>query len=371
MKRLNKKLLGIGLIVLFFSTAIVFLVKAQVITPEQFFRVNSASTTPTDATMPSTSSGMPERSIVIINRSNKDYFVPRKKLEEFSSFVYNAPRYISVAIDKDLVCSEGESPLTNPVDCKETFWPAGAPPEGCGDGICKNSIVRVSTISAANPNGILKPASWTVCDPDQAGFIAVGIWNTIIGTITGCAIGGPVGCFVGAVISVIPSAALVNASKCTTVNGQTYITEIEAPAGEVYEKTEYGQELQVVCKADCAATIEDKDCGVCGFANGNLCRNWCAGGGFHMENCGYYCDFDGDTSKLCPAGSFCQAITATRFRDLILLLRSTKASGLRPSNNSHDWLVLPRRQGYAPHAFRMICSLNNDIFATPYAKMQY
>lgn len=108
MKNLNKRLLAIGLTVLFFSVSLIFLVGAQE-GEQPFFRVNSASTTPTGATMPSTSSGMPERSIVIINRSNKDYFVPRKKLEEFSSFVYNAPRYISIAIDKDGVCSEGEN----------------------------------------------------------------------------------------------------------------------------------------------------------------------------------------------------------------------------------------------------------------------
>jgi hypothetical protein len=103
MKKLNKKLLGVGLIVLFFSVALIFLVKAQE-GPGDFFRVNSASTTPSDAKRAGD-----EVRIKIINRSGKDYFAPNKSKAEFESFQQFAPKYVSVSVCGDGVCGEGET----------------------------------------------------------------------------------------------------------------------------------------------------------------------------------------------------------------------------------------------------------------------
>ena len=127
MKKLNKKLLVIGLAVLFFTASLIFLVKAQV--PElapNFYRVNSASTTRAGA----------ERAgdkalIKIINRSDKDYFVPNKTRQEFDSFNANPPRYVSTAICGDKVCSEGEN-TDYPNAAIKTSPLCGSGVQGCG-----------------------------------------------------------------------------------------------------------------------------------------------------------------------------------------------------------------------------------------------
>jgi len=91
MKKIDKKLLSVGLIVLFFSISLALFVKAQV-DPRSYFRVNSASTTPFDAKRAGD-----EKFIHIVNRTGKDYFVPNKLPGEFNSFRDNAPRYVGVA----------------------------------------------------------------------------------------------------------------------------------------------------------------------------------------------------------------------------------------------------------------------------------
>ena len=99
MIKLNKKLLAIGLNVLFFSVCLIFLVRAQVDTQTigESFRVNSASTTPENAKRAG------DRALInVINRSGKDYMVPNSTPAEFESFRSNAPNYVSVS-----VCGDG------------------------------------------------------------------------------------------------------------------------------------------------------------------------------------------------------------------------------------------------------------------------
>jgi hypothetical protein len=100
MKKINKKLLVIGLIILFSSLALVALVKAQV-DPLDFFRVNSASMTP-EGVKQAGVEGQEGPAVKVINRSGKDYFVPNKTPSEFESFKENAPNYVSVS-----VCGDG------------------------------------------------------------------------------------------------------------------------------------------------------------------------------------------------------------------------------------------------------------------------
>jgi len=106
MKKINKKLLAIGLTVLLFSGALVLLARAQE-GPEPFFRVDSASTTPDGAKKKD------ETKINVINRSDKDYFVPNNTPEEFNSFRDNPPRYVSVAECGDGVCSSNQKKCFN------------------------------------------------------------------------------------------------------------------------------------------------------------------------------------------------------------------------------------------------------------------
>lgn len=101
-------MLVIGLTVLFLSVSLVFLVKAQeggYI--EKFFRVNSSFTTPEWAKKDGGTN------INVINRSDKDYFVPNKTLTEFDFFRNNAPRYVSVAECGDGVCSGNQKKCFN------------------------------------------------------------------------------------------------------------------------------------------------------------------------------------------------------------------------------------------------------------------
>ena len=344
-----KKLLALCLIISFFTSLLpAFFAQAQDQEGEGFyFRVDAASTTRPDAKR-----AEDETPIKVINRSDKDYFVPNKTLAEFNSFRNNAPRYVSVAECGDGVCSEGEDIYNCPKgDCK-----AFSAAEGCGDGVCDQSI----RIFEPNPP-VTDNAG--VCDPDHAGFIAVGIWNTLLGAITGCFIGGPVGCIIGAAVTAIPSTALIIATKCEKVNGVNKIKEIKIPTGEVYATSttaeEYGV-FQTVCKADCAPPSV-YGCGVCGFnSQGQQCPNWCNGGGYNQENCvyrypttvnsyesiafdnknilkkyltaseasailevgstesistqpynyrdegGYSCYYGGNTDNLCPAGRYCE-----------------------------------------------------------------
>lgn len=347
-----KKLLAACLIISFFASLLpAFFVQAQDQEGEGFyFRVNAASTTRPDAKR-----AEDEAPIKVINRSDKDYFVPNKTLAEFDSFRDNAPRYVSVAECGDGVCSEGEDINTCPNHKDCVTFPVQ---EGCGDGVCKQSIRKIPL----NPP-IPDNQSVRICDPDHAGFIAVGIWATIFGTITGCFLGGPVGCFIGAAVTSAPAGSLIIASKCRTVNQTTYIDEIIIPTGEVYATTTTDvelQKLQTVCPSDCASTVV-LGCGICGFnSQGQQCPNWCNGGGYNQENCvfkypttinssdpsivlenknilkkyltaseasaildlesnesvstepydfrdeaGYSCYYGGSTANLCPAGRYC------------------------------------------------------------------
>ncbi len=131
MKKINKKVLLVGLIVLGFSTTLFFLVKAQSVILNHF-RVNSASTTPAGAKRAGD-----EAFIHVVNRSGQDYFVPNKTLSEFNSFRNNAPNYVSVSVCGDEICGEGETLENCRDDCKS---PQTKYVDYCGDGICKQQI---------------------------------------------------------------------------------------------------------------------------------------------------------------------------------------------------------------------------------------
>ena len=152
MKKLHKKLLVVGLAVLFFSVSMIFLVKAQQVveTGLEFFRVDSASTTPEGAktAAPQDQTGP---AITVINRSGKSYFVPNKTPGEFESFRNNAPKYVFVDECGDAVCGEYENKDNCPEDCAA---PAKLP--YCGDNICNNIVVCTTTEIAIT---IPRPAS--------------------------------------------------------------------------------------------------------------------------------------------------------------------------------------------------------------------
>lgn len=133
MKKLNKKLLTIGLTVLIFSIFFGFLVYAQ-FEEQPFFRVNSASTTPANAKRAGD-----EAFIHVVNRSGKDYFVPNNTPEEFESFRNNAPNYVSVSVCGDGVCGEGET-LLNCGD-QDCISPQTKYVDYCGDGFCNQQVV--------------------------------------------------------------------------------------------------------------------------------------------------------------------------------------------------------------------------------------
>lgn len=128
MKKLNKKLVGVGLIVLFFSTALVFLVKAQV-GQEYFFRVNSASTTQTLPRLPNQAvSSFP---ICLQNLSNKDYFAPNKTSPEWESFMNNLPAGVyQTNCCGDEICDMGETTSDCPDDCGTYESNCDSSPEG-------------------------------------------------------------------------------------------------------------------------------------------------------------------------------------------------------------------------------------------------
>lgn len=128
----------IGLVILFFALSLTLFVKAQDQTGSQFFRVNSASTTPAGSKRAGD-----EAFIHIVNRSGKSYFAPNKTLPEFESFRNNAPNYVSVSVCGDGVCGEGENFGNCSEDCK------GPDPLNtigyCGDRICGERVVCTST----------------------------------------------------------------------------------------------------------------------------------------------------------------------------------------------------------------------------------
>lgn len=113
MKKINKKMFGVGVIILFFTISLIFSVRAQVVVEQEFFRVNSASTTPAGAKRAGD-----EALIHIINRSGKSYFAPNKTLTEFESFRNNVPNYVAVSVCGDGVCGEGETLVSCEDDCK-------------------------------------------------------------------------------------------------------------------------------------------------------------------------------------------------------------------------------------------------------------
>ena len=96
MKKLNTKLLAIGLVVVFFSVSLVFLVKAQQ-GGFEFYRVNSASTTPTGAR------DVLSRPMRVVNMSNVDYFVPNRTEAEIGAFYHNLPNYAYIVVCGDLL----------------------------------------------------------------------------------------------------------------------------------------------------------------------------------------------------------------------------------------------------------------------------
>ena len=68
----------------------------------------------------------------IINRSDKDLFVPNNTSPEYQAFANNAPGYVSVSLCNDGVMSEGETTES----CGQV---SRSPKSYCGDGVCNVS----------------------------------------------------------------------------------------------------------------------------------------------------------------------------------------------------------------------------------------
>ena len=68
----------------------------------------------------------------IINRSDKDLFVPNNTSPEYQAFANNAPGYVSVSLCTDSVVSEGETTES----CGQV---SRSPKSYCGDGVCNVS----------------------------------------------------------------------------------------------------------------------------------------------------------------------------------------------------------------------------------------
>jgi len=258
----------------------------------------------------------------VINRSDKKVFVPNRTSPEWDSFAKNAPPYVSVSTCPDGQCGEGETSDNCPLDC------GGLSGAYCGDGICSNS----PTIVYHNPP--LKVDVWKqVCQEHARGWIWVPVVNFVV-----LAIGQ------------------MNYQTCDNVKETVEFYWTSEPKGEVYSVLY--PNIQKACRDDCAPPA-GSGCGSCGYdADGKLCPNYCSNRGYNLINCAYqasytetptnyqpnlvinnnsikkyltasealayaatpmttnpgytytvpasyHCDFGGDTSNLCPAGSYC------------------------------------------------------------------
>ena len=123
-------MIAIGLVILFFALSLTIFVKAQDFVSE-FFRVNSASTTPAGAR------DVLNRPMRVVNMSNVDYFVPNRTEAEIGAFYHNLPNYAYIVVCGDGMCGPGETYLNCPADCAHREPIHSVP--FCGDGnICKN-----------------------------------------------------------------------------------------------------------------------------------------------------------------------------------------------------------------------------------------
>ena len=108
---------------------IIFIGTVVNVTAEEkpFYRANKAKSNVGEVTNIVTTIG----TSTIVNRSDKDFFVPNKTAPEYTAWSKNAPNYVEVSVCGDGVCGEGE-PETCKDDCPvyESY---------CGDGICKQS----------------------------------------------------------------------------------------------------------------------------------------------------------------------------------------------------------------------------------------
>ncbi len=255
MKKLNKKLLAVGLIVLVFSAVLVYLVKAQV--PEfgvDFFRVDSATTTPEGAKK-AAPQGQTGPAITVINRSGKSYFVPNKTPGEFDSFRNNAPKYVFVDECGDAVCGEYENKDNCPEDCAA---PAKLP--YCGDNVCNSKITCTTRLvqvdiplppfcNFTTPQEITRGGVRWVRNAETEELIP--LQNNLLTSV--CDVNRP--------------------TRGFTVE---YICDLKVP--ETYEN----------CPDDCSPTSAS-NCGVCGYNGaGELCPNWCLGGAYTEEGCTFY-----------------------------------------------------------------------------------
>ncbi len=260
-------------------------------------------------------------SATIINRSDKRYFVPNKTSPEWNSFQQNPPKYVSIAVCDDGVCSEGEDSTTCPEDCPVATG-------YCGDGVCSNTQVEVTY----SPPKVVDRYE-KVCVKKRSGWL----WVPIVGIV-------------------LLATGNDKYTQCDYANVKVSVTTGWEPAGEVYAITNTSIRQQV-CKDDCMPP-SGSGCGSCGYdSSGNLCPNYCSNRGYNMINCsyhsatvnnssgcaqqemvyndnpikkyftasealanaaavacqsssfttsgGYGCNYGGDTSALCPAGQYC------------------------------------------------------------------
>jgi len=316
-KQFNKRNLLLLFVIIFLSIAPALIIQASsndVIQPDSYRLY--ATTTKNVLIKRGTST--------VINRSDKDYLIPNKTTPEWDSFAKNPPKYVEIGIcDVDGVCGAGEDSTSCPEDCPVATG-------YCGDGICSNTQVDVPY-----PGGKLVDKYEKICVTKRTGWMWVPVVNFVL-----WATGNE------------------NYTKCNYGTHQVLVYHGWETAGEVYATTT-SLTKQQVCKDDCMPP-SGSGCGSCGYdSSGNLCPNYCSNRGYNMINCsyhsastsnssgcsaaqamvyntnptkkyftasealayasavmcqdssftvsgGYGCDYGGDTSSMCPAGSYCK-----------------------------------------------------------------
>lgn len=188
-------------------------------------------------------------STTIINRSDKDFFVPNNTASEITSFAKNAPKYVSVTVCGDTVCGDGEK-TTCPQDCQS----AGS---YCGDGVCK-SVAGAYVMVPYNPPRIVSQYA-NLCSASINGWMYVPVVNFFV-------------FFSGNSINV----------ECNSVAQNVKVYYGWEPRGEAWQAAD---STQTTCKDDCAPPTSS-GCGVCGYDSlGNSCPNYCNDRGYNMINC--------------------------------------------------------------------------------------
>lgn len=135
MKKLNKKVLLIGLIVLFFSVSLIFLVRAQegeqpfytLLKYTQDFKINVRQENGTVAVIAQ----------CIDNVGPISYFIPNKTKREIDSFLARLFNDTVSGVSFDNICingscdnSDGETAQNNPDDYSTSY---------CGDSVCNSN----------------------------------------------------------------------------------------------------------------------------------------------------------------------------------------------------------------------------------------